>query len=134
MNWMRLDYTCGCGLYVHPDHPHRGGIHIADCPYGQAEALIEKHKNDPMRTYYEPIAQQIADELMYQLDDQLDVDNLVKDYALRITKAIRDTRAEGIDKAVGAAGRVMETVFSAYRSKTPEEFDAWVNAEVGAYR
>jgi hypothetical protein len=36
-NWpdMPISYTCGCGLYVHPDSPHRNlaAIHIPDCPY-----------------------------------------------------------------------------------------------------
>lgn len=34
---MRLDYTCPCGLYVHPDNPltTSTAIHIADCRYAK---------------------------------------------------------------------------------------------------
>lgn len=32
---MPLDYTCGCGLYVHPDNPDSKApaYHIPDCKY-----------------------------------------------------------------------------------------------------
>lgn len=32
---MPKDYTCGCGLYVHPDSPslNPAAFHITDCPY-----------------------------------------------------------------------------------------------------
>jgi hypothetical protein len=30
---MPLDYTCHCGLYVHPERKKHGAIHISDCPY-----------------------------------------------------------------------------------------------------
>lgn len=49
------------------------------------------------------------------------------DYELNRTDVLQDL-------VIGAVGRVMETVFSAYRSKTPEEFGNWLNDEIGAYR
>lgn len=35
---MPLDYTCGCGLHVHPDYSHTNpkAIHCSDCPYRPA--------------------------------------------------------------------------------------------------
>lgn len=30
---MPEDYTCHCGIYVHPTRRKPGAIHIADCPY-----------------------------------------------------------------------------------------------------
>lgn len=32
---MPRDYTCSCGLYVHPDSPdlNPAAFHISDCPY-----------------------------------------------------------------------------------------------------
>jgi hypothetical protein len=33
--WMRMDYTCGCGLYVHPKNKNTNpkAIHIENCPW-----------------------------------------------------------------------------------------------------
>jgi hypothetical protein len=30
---MPEDYTCGCGIYVHPSVRNLNDVHIADCPY-----------------------------------------------------------------------------------------------------
>jgi hypothetical protein len=37
---MPIDYTCHCGLHVHPEHPltSPAAIHIPDCPYAPKEA------------------------------------------------------------------------------------------------
>ena len=40
---MLLDYTCGCGIYVHPLKHNLKAIHIADCPYVNS---ITKDKED----------------------------------------------------------------------------------------
>jgi hypothetical protein len=35
MKYWDKDYTCGCGLYVHPDNPRTNSeaIHIKDCEF-----------------------------------------------------------------------------------------------------
>lgn len=33
--WMPVDYTCPCGIYVHPSRRNPAAIHIDDCPYGK---------------------------------------------------------------------------------------------------
>jgi hypothetical protein len=33
---MPIDYTCACGIYVHPSKRKKEAIHIIDCPYYNA--------------------------------------------------------------------------------------------------
>jgi ferredoxin-thioredoxin reductase catalytic subunit len=34
---MPKDYTCHCGLYVHPSVRNPKGIHMSDCPYADKQ-------------------------------------------------------------------------------------------------
>lgn len=34
---MPEDYTCCCGLYVHPSKRNPAALHISDCPYKEAK-------------------------------------------------------------------------------------------------
>jgi len=36
---MPEDWTCGCGLYVHPKRINPKAIHISDCQYAKKEAI-----------------------------------------------------------------------------------------------
>ena len=38
---MPVDYTCSCGLYVHPSERIADAIHISDCPYNNDEIVGE---------------------------------------------------------------------------------------------
>jgi hypothetical protein len=38
---MPKDYTCGCGIHVHPSVRKPGAIHIPDCPYAKKQDVTE---------------------------------------------------------------------------------------------
>jgi hypothetical protein len=38
---MPKDYTCGCGIHVHPSVRKPGAIHIPDCPYAKKQDVSE---------------------------------------------------------------------------------------------
>lgn len=38
---MPEDYTCHCGIYVHPTRRNDKALHIADCPYAPRESKEE---------------------------------------------------------------------------------------------
>lgn len=39
---MPADYTCACGLYVHPSKRNPRAIHIKDCPYAETKMTEEQ--------------------------------------------------------------------------------------------
>jgi len=44
---MPKDYTCGCGIHVHPSVRKPGAIHIPDCPYAKKQDVSEGSKKIP---------------------------------------------------------------------------------------
>lgn len=87
---MPVDYTCGCGLYVHPASPYvnAAAIHIDDCPY----ARVRDHRGQGMTIGLANIRSDVAWAL---LDAVTRPHHPMKlEYALRTINDIRD----GMDK------------------------------------
>jgi hypothetical protein len=46
---MPLDYTCHCGLYVHPRRRKPDARHISDCPYAKKQDVSEGYWDDAVK-------------------------------------------------------------------------------------